>query len=426
MNAATTAAVPKAADRRLLMIARDYPPANTAGALRPLKFARYLPEFGWQTSVVTVRAGFHPSTDPGLLRQIPRESRVYRAFGFDTKRVLAIRGRYPGFLALPDRSVSWLPCGVLAALRAVRRERIDALLSTSPPETAHCIGLLVQRITKLPWVVDLRDPWTAGPSNGRVSRWANRRLERQVVLAADRIVVPTPGLVEDLGTRFREAADEKVRLVYNGYDEADFQELRAAGNGPAECFTIAHVGQVHPVQRDPRRFLEAVRHSLDCGRLPTDTGVVFVGAGERAQRVALERLAQRLGLGDIVRLVEWVSRQEALATMLRASVLLLLQGGDEFRTAIPSKAFEYLRSGRYILTVAPADSDTASLMRPFAGVFIASDSRAEIEEKLVAAYQAWSHTGQAGGCQQRDLADYTRRAGAGELVRILDELCAPQ
>src|SRR5262249_3185358 len=52
--------------RRLLVIVRDYPPANTPATLRALGFARYLPEFGWDVSVVTTRGGFHSSSDCSL------------------------------------------------------------------------------------------------------------------------------------------------------------------------------------------------------------------------------------------------------------------------------------------------------------------------------------------------------------------------
>ena len=165
----TSAVRPAARRHRVLMIVRDYPPANTPATLRALGFARCLPEFGWDASVVTMRAGAHAASDPSLLGQVPEEESVYRAFGFDSKDVFSVGGRYPRLLALPDRNVSWLPAGVVQALRAVRQGRVDVLLSSGPPLTAHCIAHIVQRITKLPWVADIRDLWDGPPSHARLS-----------------------------------------------------------------------------------------------------------------------------------------------------------------------------------------------------------------------------------------------------------------
>ena len=41
--------------KRLLMIAYHFPPlAGSSGVQRALRFARYLPEFGWEPVVLTV------------------------------------------------------------------------------------------------------------------------------------------------------------------------------------------------------------------------------------------------------------------------------------------------------------------------------------------------------------------------------------
>ena len=41
--------------RRVVLVAPEFPPANTAGAHRPRLFAKHLPEFGWTPTVLTIR-----------------------------------------------------------------------------------------------------------------------------------------------------------------------------------------------------------------------------------------------------------------------------------------------------------------------------------------------------------------------------------
>ena len=41
------------AQKKLLLIAYFFPPFNTVGAIRAAKFAKYLPEYGWEPIVLT-------------------------------------------------------------------------------------------------------------------------------------------------------------------------------------------------------------------------------------------------------------------------------------------------------------------------------------------------------------------------------------
>src|SRR5690349_14608962 len=103
--------------RRVLLIGYHYPPVSgSSGVQRILKFSRYLPEFGWQPSVLTVTPSAYQATNPELLAEIPPGVKVRRAFAFDTARRLSVFGRYPQFLALPDRWASWFLGAIPAGL----------------------------------------------------------------------------------------------------------------------------------------------------------------------------------------------------------------------------------------------------------------------------------------------------------------------
>jgi len=415
-RSATTGAAPRR--RRLVMIVRDYPPANTPATLRALGFARYLPEFGWDASVVTMRVA-RDARDPSLLRQVPDEASVYRAFGFDSKDVFSVGGRYPRLLALPDRNVSWLPAGVVQALRAVRQGRADALLSSGPPLTAHCIAHVVQRITKLPWIADIRDLWDGPPSHARLSHSVEHRLACHLLRASDRLTVVTEEIAEGLRRSYDVEIAPKTHILPNGFDEAVFEGLVPSAPGSGR-FTIAHVGFLSSDYRNPQPFLAALRGCLDRGELPQDTLVSFVGADAGT----VLPMGRTLGLGDVVRVRERVPYLEAMREMCDASALLLLQG-EEFRHAVPSKAYEYLRSGRPIVALATPGGESARLLAPFAGVFTAApDQPTEVAACLRAAYHAWRDRSvfARSGAQ---MTAHTRRSVAGELAEILERIRAP-
>lgn len=406
--------------RRLLLIARDYPPINTPGTLRALGFTRHLPEFGWDTSVVTLRGASSRWKDPDAPPPAtPERARVYQAFGFDTKEVFSPFGRYPQVFALPDRNVSWLPAGVVQALRAVREGGVDAVLSTGPPQTAHCIAHVVQRLTGLPWVADVRDLWDRPPARARLSHSIEKGLARRILRACDELTVVTREIADGLMNAYAVDVQQKLHILPNGFDAAAFDQIETLDGG-SERFTIAHVGDASREYRNPRHLFEALRTCIDRGTLPSDTLISFPGADG-----SVRSIGRTFGLQALVRVRERISYLESLREMRRASVLLLLQG-EEFRHAVPTKTYDYLRSGRPIVALVPTDGEAARLLRPFSGVFIASPGhQAAIRECLEAAYRSWrgAHTFER---REAQLVPYSRRSVAATLAQILHRACEPK
>ncbi len=65
--------------KRVLMIAYYYPPLGGAGAVRPLQFSKFLPEYGWNVTILTTEADRQYMHDPSLISAIPKHQRVVRS-----------------------------------------------------------------------------------------------------------------------------------------------------------------------------------------------------------------------------------------------------------------------------------------------------------------------------------------------------------
>ncbi len=65
--------------RRVLVVAYVFPPAGGAGVQRVTKFVKYLPEFGWDCSVLTVANPSVPVFDETLAKEIPESTVVRQA-----------------------------------------------------------------------------------------------------------------------------------------------------------------------------------------------------------------------------------------------------------------------------------------------------------------------------------------------------------
>jgi len=73
---------------KVLLITYYWPPAGGPGVQRVLKFAKYLPEFGWKPVILTVELGNYPAIDESLWAEIPD------SFGKSDSKIWEITGNY--------------------------------------------------------------------------------------------------------------------------------------------------------------------------------------------------------------------------------------------------------------------------------------------------------------------------------------------
>jgi len=409
--------------KRVLMIAYHYPPLRgSSGILRTLKFSRYLPEFGWDPIVLTAhpRAYLHTSMDQ--MDDISDRVSVHRAFAFDTSKHLSFNGRYPGFLALPDRWISWWLGAVPTGLRLIRHYRPDVIWSTYPIATAHVIGYTLHRLTGIPWVADFRDPMTdeAYPPDPRTRR-AYRWIERKTMRHCAQAVFTTPGTQQDYATRFSHLPASRFGLIENGYDEENFSTapVSAPHAHPKKPVVLVHSGIIYPSERDPVHFFQALALLSQQGAISADTLKVVLRA--TAHDGYLKPLIAQYGIGHLVFLAPPIPYREALSEMLDADGLLILQASN-CNHQIPAKLYEYLRAQRPILALTDPQGNTAAALRQ-AGIdtIAALDSTEDIVRALPNFLELIERDAAPMASMDRVLT-HSRRAKTGELSQLLDQV----
>lgn len=350
--------------KRLLMIAYHFPPlAGSSGIQRTLRFAQHLPEFGWTPMVLSTHPRAYERTSDDLLAEVPPGTVVRRAQAWDTARHLAIAGRYPGFLARPDRWLTWRFDAVRVGMAMIRAHRPDAIWSTFPIATAHVIGAELARRSGLPWIADFRDPMAQPDYPTDPATWAAYdRVERATIAAARVSLFTTPSATDEYRRRYPAQAG-RIHLLENGYDEGSFtgaaRDARApsAGGGPR---VLLHSGIVYPDERDPRQLLDALRLLHDEGTIRPGQLVVRLRAA--VHDTLITRLARERQVEPYIELAPAVGYQAALREMLEVDGLLVLQAAN-CNQQVPAKLYEYLRAGRPILCLTDPAGDTAAVLR---------------------------------------------------------------
>ena len=430
--------------KRLLFITYYFPPSGGPGVQRALKFAKYLPQFGWQPTVLTVRPekAAYPDLDPTLAGEVPPDVRVERTGAWDPYALYArLQGKSKaetvgvGFLGeaemdwkqrlarwvranvfLPDARVGWVPFALRRGRALVEADPFDALLTTGPPHSAHLAGLLLARRYGLPWIADFRDPWTdidyaeALPMTAPARR-ADAAMERAVLRGAGQVTAVSPQMARRLATR----ADVEPVVIQNGFDPADFQ---APPPPPRPHFEVAYLGNMNDA-RNPQALWEALRQ-LGLPETMPDVRVRLVG---NVDPVVL-RSAREQGVADVVETAGYVPHDEAVRRMRASAVLLLVinrvPGADGIMTG---KLYEYVASGRPVLGLGPPDGDAAVVLRGAgAGEMFDYGDAAGVAAFLQRHHAAWKGGTPRPGAGKTAAERYSRRGQTGQLAQLLDAL----
>jgi glycosyltransferase involved in cell wall biosynthesis len=383
--------------RRILFLAYHFPPVGGAGVQRNIKFARYLPEFGYEPVIVTgpgASSDRWTPVDATMREEIPEGTLVRRlpATAVEPGRW---RNRAERWLGIESSWSRWWTAEAVQAGLEVGRDTDLVYASLVPYEAAKAATILARKLGK-PLVVDLQDPWALDEMWVYPSA-AHRRLDlgrmRRYLGAADAVVMNTPESRLRVIERFPELRRKPVVSITNGFDAADF-----AGDPPPSradgIFRIVHTGYLHTelgrrhrqtarlkrvlggaygdvdiLTRSHVYLLEAISRLVEAEpELTTNIELHLAGVLSDADR-------QVAGGHDVVRMCGYLSHPDTVALMRSADLLFLpmhkLPPGER-AGIVPGKTYEYLASGRPILAAVPegdarellAEAGSALLCRP--------------------------------------------------------------
>jgi len=424
-------------NRRVLIITYYFPPISSGGTFRLLKFAKYLPEFGWDPIVVCARPTEDDHIDHDLTAELPQSVIVERVGHFHPKqiekglltlwkilwklRLRAVAARLEPYKVLqwlpPDPYLTWIAPVFRTAKSLVHQYRPDLIVTSAPPHSVHLIGLWLKRTTDLPWVADFRDPWSQNPFvHFPTKLHANLagRMEKAVFSHADHIITVTKSMTDQMSSSSNGKYACKISTIENGFDAVDFEQLRAT-HRRSEALHIAYVGSLYGIQRADL-FLACVDRLIESNQIP-------------AEHLLVELIGKD-GTGIVAEYEDRVwfrhtppqPHAQALHAMASADLLLLLvpPGASYIHSG---KLFEYLGACRPILALAPLNSEAAQVvLAAHAGVVVPPDDDRAVSAAILQAYREWEDNRL---CIHPDLdvvSSFDRRHLTKKLSEILNQL----
>ena len=404
--------------KKVLIVSYYSPPLGTGGVNRAFKFAKYLPQFGWEPYVLTVKKVAYFQYDPEKEKEFSRIKHL-RTESLDVARISYLLLRKNGrktadlgtsptiarlvrFFTPIDPKSPWIPFAYASGLRLIRRENIQLIFATSPPLSSNVVGMLLARRTGLPYVADFRDPFLdVYPPPTFLHRTLLDTAFRKIKERADAVTAVTPAVVDALGL-------EGAHVIENGYDPDDMPVL-SRKEGEKKGFTLAYAGSLLGREFSLLPLLEAISEMEGVSLLI----VGKIGEGYR-------KFIEDPRLSSKVEFRGYLPHREALRLIGQADALWVTQEKKWSRNAVPSKLFEYVGLAKPILATVEGESEIANYIEKFRlGITVPPEK--EAIKKALTELKRGEHKIDTSAVEH-----FNRRKQTERLASIFDGLLPPQ
>ena len=391
---------------KILYIAHYFPPLGGVASLRSLKMVKYLADQGIDCVVLSANPrGIREPKDRSLCREIPDQTAIHRYWAPDISWIYkALWGLHLSKLVewisqnllSPDGMILALPFAWLKLRNIMRSEPrpILAVISGGPFSMLK-LGPRLKAKYQIPYICDWRDEWTNNAQ--RINRAyppkmlaRERSLESQILSGAVANVFLTELMRGNFIKSHPEVVTQPYRIIPNGYDEADFDSYQSLRHSSGKL-RIIYTGSFYD-RIQPDNLWKAITELVKANLLDQHQLEIII-IGKNNPLFVLGSYADTKIIKSIVRFEGFRTHQDCLVQMQSADLLLFyIPSGENSASILTGKLFDYLRSGKAILTIAPPDGLAAKIVTEAGCGFVADfDSLDSIKDQLLKIQSAWKY-----------------------------------
>jgi glycosyltransferase involved in cell wall biosynthesis len=367
--------------KKVLIFSYYWPPGSGPGVQRWLKMSRFLPEFGIEPIIITVKNGAYPSRDESLLKEIPKGLRVIHTDTLEPFEIFnTLRGKKGNEISvglsgmknsssfiqrfgiwlranffIPDARKGWKHYALKAAIPLM--SEVDAIITTGPPHSTHFIGAELKKKYGKIWLADFRDPWSNIHYHELMPMWKSslrkhKAQEDFILKTADSVTVVSEGMKREFANR-----RDDIQVIYNGYDSMDFH----TGITPdMNHFVMSYVGNLKPNQNVSTLWnviSELIQSNTEFAKR---FKLRLIGKKDNAIIEELNALLPN----ENIELIDHLSHARAVEAMCKSNLLLfVIPQAKNNELILTGKLFEYLASGRPMFSIGPIAGDASKIIQ---------------------------------------------------------------
>lgn len=346
--------------KKVLILAYDFPPYVSVGALRPYSWYKYFHEFGLYPIVVTRQWGnkygnqldyvapgesdetIIEETEQGVIIRTPYKpnlsNRLLLKYG--RSRFALIRKMITVFYEIAQWYFFVGPKVGLyyGALHYLKKNKVDAIIATGEPFVLFRYANLLSRKYKIPWVADYRDEWLTRLEGWRFF-YPIFSYQQDKILKKCTLIISAS---ENYSQNISKILNKEVYTIINGIDS--FPNLSSLKEPRRDVFKISYVGTLYDFQ-PIEEFFDAVNEFLE-QRTEAKLLLSFYGLAQdqfQTDRVLKINRNERFDI-DVI---DKMPKDKMLFEASDSAVFLLLANPDFVTLA--AKIFDYIVLNRKII-----------------------------------------------------------------------------
>ena len=326
----------------ILLIHQAFARVDEPGGTRHHEFARFLADQGHQISIIASPVSYLTgSKEKNQKMTVEKDGKItiYRTYTYSAL--------HKSFF---HRLISFFSFMVSSFFTALRIKQVDIVWGTSPPIFQSVTALLIAKIKRVKFLLEIRDLWPAfavavGILKNKTIISMSEWLEKFLYKKADQVIVNSPGYIKYV----QEKGARNVCLVPNGADSSIFSKKESENElkqklGWSDYFVVLYAG-AHGMSNDLPTILNTAQLLHD------EKKIMFAFIGDGKEKLNLIEKSKQLALKNTqfldpvpkVKMVDYLRAADACLAILKPIEL--------YKTTFPNKVFDYMAASKPILLV---------------------------------------------------------------------------
>lgn len=376
---------------RLLLIAPGYLPYTFSENLCNGKLAYAMYRKGWQVDVISKKdegpaystewtEPWIPLKDNDTMLTYPVGNKLTQIY--DTL-CSSVKMGIP-----PEGGIRWACRAYELALKMCKENHYDAVLTRSPNDIPHIIGLRLKEKLGIRWFANWNDPAAPIWPEPYTHHFSKKEQERKMrftemcLKGADVNSFPSQSLLNHFVSHFPFLRNQETAVIPHIALVEDIvprlEECPRAGK-----FRMCHSGNLS-VERNPKLTFKAMRELIDEGYDKMEFSIMgYIND-------YTQRLINQFQLEDYVKCCGSFPYMEAIKKMQEFDCLVLLEARLRRGIFFASKFTDYAQLGKPILAISPTDGFAACTLAEYGGgISVNNEDYKSIKLGILKLYQAW-------------------------------------